>query len=448
MTEGAPWKHILRFTLPIFLGALLQQLYNTADSIIVGRFSGEDALSAVGTTGSFVFLFMALAIGFSSGNGVVVAQHYGAKNEKEVRDNASTGLLFLLTLGLVMMALGLVIARPAFKSFVAVPPEILDQAVLYFRLYALGLVFQFGYNSVSSILRAVGDSASTLYLLLLSSVLNVGLDILFVAGFHWGVAGAAIATDISQFVAFAAAAYYMKKKYPMFRFSRSDYKWRKGCVVRTVKIGLPISLQMVVISMGLTFIQRAANGFGQTMTAAYSVGQRIEMFINQPAIAMQTTLATYTGQNLGAGKHDRLRKGLWQGVLMSLLFTLVFTVILLLFNQQIVEAFALSPEAAGYGVRYLRAVALCNILLSLYVPLFGFYQGLDHSAVPMIVAMCVLSLRVIVVYLLKDTAFMGCSILWWNGLAGFSMGLLVCWGYYFSGKWKRGRFFSSEAQPS
>lgn len=185
MTEDAPWKHILSFSMPVLAGSLLQQLYNTADAIIVGQFAGEDALSAVGTTGSFAFLFLAIAIGFSSGNGVVVAQNYGAEDNEGVRRNASVGILFLMTLGVISALLGVVLSYPAFKYLVDVPYEILDMTLLYFRIYAVGLIFQFGYNIFSAILRAVGDSAATLYFLLISSLTNIGLDLLFVKVIPW-----------------------------------------------------------------------------------------------------------------------------------------------------------------------------------------------------------------------------------------------------------------------
>ena len=218
MVEGTPWKHILRFALPVLAGSLLQQLYNTVDTIIVGNVNGEDALSAVGTTTSFTFMFLALAIGFSAGNGVIVSQHYGAENEKQVKRSASTGILLLLGMGVVSTVLALVLSGPAYTYLIDVPKEILDQTLVYFRVYAVGLVFQFGYNIFSSILRAVGDSAATLYFLLISSVLNILLDLLFVAVFKWGVMGAALATDISQAGSFIAAYIYIIKKYPMFHF--------------------------------------------------------------------------------------------------------------------------------------------------------------------------------------------------------------------------------------
>lgn len=437
MTEGAPWKHTLRFALPVLAGSLLQQLYNTVDTIIVGNFASEEALSAVGTTGSFTFLFLAIALGFSAGNGVVVAQHYGAGDEKKVRSNASTGILLLLGMGLVSTVIALLAARPAFTWFVAVPEEILEQTLVYFRIFVLGLVFQFGYNIFSSILRAVGDSAATLYFLLISSVTNVFLDILFVAGFHWGVAGAAIATDISQGISFVAAWVYMRRKYPVFRFRLREFTWDSTLARKTLQVGSPIALQMMIVSFGLTFIQRAVNGFGKTMTASFTVGQRIEMYINLPCNAFQTTMATYTGQNIGAGKKDRVKTGLTQTLLISLLMTIMISALIWIFSDQICGLFGLSREAAVYCNAHLNAVAFINIILSAYIPLFGVFQGANHPAVPTIVATCALGVRVAVTYLFRYSPLFGYTIIWWNGLFGFGTGCTVTWLYYLSGRWQR-----------
>ncbi|MCH5325538.1 MAG: MATE family efflux transporter [Eubacterium sp.] len=437
MTDGAPWKHILLFSLPVLAGSLLQQLYNTVDTIIVGTYLGEDALSAVGTTGSFAFLFLALATGFSAGNGVVVAQHYGAKDEKKVRANASVGILFLMILGVISAVAAFLTARPAYTYILNVDTSILELTVEYFKWYAIGLIFQFGYNIFSAILRAVGDSAATLYFLLISSVLNIGLDFLFVAVFEWGVAGAAIATDISQAASFAAAYFYMSKKYPIFRFKLNEYKWDSKLVGATVKVGFPISLQLIIVSFGLTFIQRAVNDFGKVMTASFTVGQRIEMYLNLPCSAFQTTLATYTGQNIGAGKTDRVKIGVRHTLIISLILTIMISAVIWIFAPNIITLFNLSEQAAEYCLAHLRAIALINIVLSMYIPIFGVFQGSNHSGLPMLVATGALGMRVLVTYLFRYSEFLGHTIIWWNGIFGFGMGFIITWSCYLSGVWKK-----------
>lgn len=254
MTEGTPWKHILLFAFPVLAGSLLQQLYNTVDTVVVGNFAGEESLSAVGTTGTLTFFFLAIAIGLSSGNGVIVAQYYGAGDEKDVRKAASTGILLLMAVGVAASLVGILISFPAFKYLVAVPGEILDKTLLYFRIYSAGLIFQFGYNIFSAILRAIGDSAATLYFLLISSVINIVLDVVFVAGFKMGVAGAAVATVIAQAISFAAAWLYMIKRYRVFYFRLKDFTWNGQLAGKTITVGFPIALQLIVVSLGPSII--------------------------------------------------------------------------------------------------------------------------------------------------------------------------------------------------
>ncbi|MBQ9337419.1 MAG: MATE family efflux transporter [Lentisphaeria bacterium] len=437
MTRGTPWKQMVNFAFPILAGALLQQLYNTADTIIVGNFSGEAALAAVGTTGTFVFLSLAAAIGFSAGNGVLVSQFFGAGNEAQVRKNASTGILLLLGAGLMLTAAGIGLAHPACKYLIAVPEKILDLSVLYFRIYALGLVFQFGYNILASILRSIGDSAATLYFLLIASLLNIALDLVLVAGFRQGVAGAAAATVISQAASMAAAWYYMDRKYPFLRFRLRNFTWDTRIARETLRVGFPITVQMVVVSLGLTLIMRAVNSFGEVMTASFTVGQRIEMYLRLPCNALQATLATYTGQNIGAGKMRRVRLGVRQGELISIGLTLFISLCVWVFSGPIVRMFALSSQAAVYCNAHLRAVALTNILLASYIPLFGVFQGARHCSMPTIVAFAALTTRVAVTYLLKDSPFFGYRIIWWNSLFGYCLGGTIAWCYYFSGRWQK-----------
>ena len=437
MTQGSPWKHILSFSLPVFIGSLLQQLYNTVDAMVVGKFAGESSLSAVGTTASFVFFFLAIATGFSAGNGVVVAQYFGADQKDKVRESTVTGISFLMILGVVFTIFAIVISRPAYIYFVNVPNDYIELTLIYFRVYAIGLVFQFGYNIFSAILRAIGDSAATLYFLLISSVINVVLDILFVAYFHLGVYGAAVATVISQAASFVAAYFYMVKKYPIFRFKLSEYKLNKDLVNKTVQIGFPMSLQLIVVSLGLTLIQRVVNAFGQVMTASFTVGYRIEMYLHLPCNAFQTALATYTGQNIGAGKMDRVKKGAKQAVLMSVLFTLVISIIILINSDFIITLFGLGKQATIYCLSHIRAIAVVTIILSMYLPLFGVFQGTNHSILPMFVAISALGIRVVVTYLFCYSDIFGHSIIWWNGLFGFGTGFLVTWTFYLSGIWQK-----------
>ena len=435
MTEGTPWKHILRFGLPLLLGMFLQQLYNTTDTLIVGNFVGTKALSAVGTTNNLGFLFLAISIGISTGSCVLVSQAFGAKNEKEMRLHASTGILFLMLLSLVVCAFSIAISKPAFIYWLDVPEEILPLTLLYFRIFAVGIIFQFGYNIISSILRALGDSAASLYFLLVASVLNIGLDLFFVINLKMGVAGAAIATDISQLLCFIIAYIYMVKKYPVFRFKLSDYRWNNESIKQTLRVGLPVFLQLGIMSFGLTFIQRAANSFGTDMTAAFAVLQRVEMYIMIPYISFQNALATFTGQNLGAGLLKRVTKGALQTVLMSFLVTATVALVICLNAEGIARAFALEGNAFYYGYHCLRITILINVILSLFNPLNGLFHGSKKSEFATFVAVFVLMLRIGVTYTFKDSAIFGKSIIWWNPLFGFSVGFIITWSMFLSRRW-------------
>ena len=320
----------------------------------------------------------------------------------------------------------------------------MELTLIYFRIYAIGLVFQFGYNIFASVLRAVGDSAATLYFLLITSILNIVLDLIFVAWFHWGVAGAAAATVISQVVSFLAAYLYMTRKYPVFRFTFRDYRWDGKMIAATIRVGFPITLQMVVASMGMTLIQRAVNGFGQAMTASFTVGQRIEMYLNLPCSSFQTALATYTGQNIGARKLERVRIGVRQTMLITLLMAAVISGVVWVLADQIIILFGLSDQAAEYCLQRLRAVAIFNIILNSYFPLFGVFQGANHSGVPAVVATGALSTRVLVTYLFRNGPLFGFRIIWWNGLFGFGVGFLIAWSYYLSGHWKQGSVLTGD----
>jgi putative MATE family efflux protein len=344
---------------------------------------------------------------------------------------------FAILIGLISGAAGIIFSRWAYVKFVAVPPEILDSTLLYYRIYCAGLIFQFAYNSLASILRSVGDSAATLYFLLLASVLNIALDLWFVAVLDWGVAGAAAATNIAQAFSVIAAWIYMQKKYPVFRYKIQELTWKNSIAVTSFKLGWPIAMQLMIVAVGITFIQRAVNSFGQVMTATFTVGQRIEMYLHLPCNAMMTTLATYTGQNVGANKMDRVKQGAAQGVMISFGLTALLSLIVYFCADKLPGLFALGKEASEYSQEYLKSISFVVVILSLYVPLFGVFQGTRHVMVPTVVALCALTLRVIVTFVFKDDPdCFGHTIIWWNGLFGFSTGCIMAYSYYFSGRWR------------
>lgn len=444
MTNGTPWKLTLKFALPVLFGILLQQLYNTVDTIIVGNYASETALSAVGTTNCLTLFFLALANGFSAGAGVIISQHFGADEKEKMRENAVCGFVLLLAIGLLSTFVGIALCRTVLENVLAVSGNMLTIAVSYFRFYCIGLIFQFGYNIVSAILRAVGDSRATLYFLLIASVMNIALDLLFVAVFKWGAAGAAIATDIAQAVSFVSAVIYMNYRYSDFRFTLGNLitekdKWLDSRRIENIlRVGFPMALQQIIVSFGFIFIQRAVNGFGDSMTASFTVGQRLEVYIIMPANAFQITLATFAGQNIGAGKSERVIIGAKQTLIMCEIITALLSALSYIFADPIIGLFNLSAEASAYCVQHIRCTAIVMLLFAVYFPLLGIFQGAKHGFAATIVALSALTVRVITVYTFRNNPLFGYRIIWWNMLFGYICGFLITWGYFLSKKWNQG----------
>ena len=437
LLEGAPWKGILKFALPVFLGLLLQQLYNTADTIIVGNFESEDAMSAVGATAVLTMAFLAFANGFSAGAGVIIAQLFGAKKDEELRRNACTSILLMLGMGVVCTVIALLINRLMLQYVLKTPADLLEMAVVYFRIYALGLIFQFGYNIVAAVLRGVGDSQATMYFLLIAAIINIVLDIVFVAVLHLGVLGAALATDISQAGCCIAGVIYMVKRYPIFRwkFKELTFEWKLAW--NTLKMGFPMALQQFIVAVGFVFLQRAVNSYGKYMTASYTVAMRVETYIQLPASSLQVTQATYTGQNLGADKIERVSKGAKQTFLMSEAVTLILSILVFIFAGRIAHLFNLTDEALAYCITHIRTTALLLPLLAAYFPILGLFQGADNGFKATIVATTALFVRALTTYTLCYLPFMGYRIIWWNTAFGWGIGMILTWSMYFHGGWKK-----------
>ena len=444
MTSGTPWKIIFRFSIPIFMGLLLQQLYNTVDTIVVGNFANEAALSAVGTTGSLVFLFIAIANGFSSGAGVIVSQYYGAGNIQKMKKTAGASVTLLIVMGLAATFLGIIISVPAFQYLLGVPESFRTIAIEYFEIYCLGLVFQFGYNIVASLLRSVGDSKASMYFLLIASVINILLDLLFVATFRMGAVGAAIATDISQALSCVVSFVYMYKKYPEFRFERTELKLDKEETGNIIKVGFPIMLQQTVAAFGIIFIQRAVNGYGQTMTASYTVGSRIEMYVQMPLNSFYMALATFVGQNIGAGEKQRVKQGARQTILLSFIITVIIALGVVLFENQLIALFGISEDAAVFCRQHLKVTAIAFILQSVYLPLFGVFQGAGDGFAITRTAVVALSIRVLTTYTLCYLPIFSYRIVWWNMIFGFGGGFIITWIHYLSGKWLKKNIIAKE----
>ena len=436
LTRGTPWKLIVQFALPIMLGNLLQQLYNTADTIIVGNFEGQQALSSVGACTSLTILFTALALGFSIGAGVLISQYFGAGRMQELRRYAATSIVLMLAMGLVMTMVGLLSAELLLRGFLGTPESLLPQSVLYFRIYAAGLVFQFGYNIAAALLRALGDSRATLYFLLVSSVLNVVLDLLFVAALGMSVAGAAIATVISQLASCVIGFWYMYRKYELLRFSARELRLEPAVAGRILRVGLPMALQQSIVSCGFLFLQKLVNYYGESMIASYTVASRMENILMIPILGIQSTMATYAGQNMGAKLPERVSRGLGQGVLVSLFMTLVLCAGQIVGISLIIGAFRLDEAAAEICCQHLFASAVAIPIFAVYFPANGMFQGVGEGFHATFYALMALGLRVVFAYSLHKTAAFGYTAIWWSQAMAWTLTLIVCYAHFFRGKWK------------
>lgn len=437
MTSGTPWKLLVMFSMPIIAGNLLQQMYHTADTLIVGNVEGEVALSAVGSCTSLTELFIALAIGFSTGAGILIAQCYGAERYDLLRNYASTAIVLLLSLGVVMSVAGVLAGKVILEKLLHVPDYMLGMTLQYFRIYSLGLIFQFGYNVYAAILRAIGDSSATLYILMGSSFVNVLLDLLLVSVLKFGVSGAAVATVVSQACACIASISYTCRKYKVLRLGKSKWHYDYQLSLQIMKVGAPMALQSSIISLGMMMVQKLVNSYGQIMMASFAVVTRLNGWITMPIKSLQSAMATYAGQNIGAKKEERISIGLWQSIAMSISIT-AFICIIIYFNMEtIVRWFGLDAEASEICMMHLRVTLPSVLLFAAYFPMNGVLQGVGDAVHATAYAIISLALRILFSYTLSMFDYWGYTAIWWSETYAWIIVIAVYYVYYFQGKWKR-----------
>ena len=439
MTQGTIWKQIFFFALPIMLGNLLQQLYNTVDGIVVGNYVSQDALAAVGGVFALTFLFLAISMGMGGGGGIIVAQMFGAGRMEEMRRAVSTLLIMLITMGVFFSVLGAVFARFFVETIMRVTDKnILELSIVYFRIYALGLIVQYLYNAISSILRALGDSKSTLYFLCVAAVMNIILDLLFVLKFNWGVFGVALATVISQVACAAVSLVYMLRRYPMFCFKKGEFVFDTKIFGMALKLGIPATIQQVVISLGNVFIQRLVNAFGAATMTAFAVGHRMESYTLIPMFSLNMGLSTFTGQNVGAGKFDRAVKGLKVTLLMSVGIVAFLCVLLYIFSPAFALVFGMEAEgeATRQCIQMLHFLSFAFPLFALYFPSGGMLQGAGDAMIATVASITTLGVRVACAYLLAYAFQFGYPSTWVTMPVGWVCAAVITYARIFSGKWK------------
>jgi putative MATE family efflux protein len=374
MTEGNSVRHILIFALPALIGNIFQQVYNLADSMIVGRFVGSDALAAVGATSSITFLFFALCNGIGSGGGIIVSQYYGAHDDDNVRKGiVNTGIIMLIVPAIIG-AIGFISAR-GILNILSTPEEIIADAASYIRYMCVGIIFVSLYNYITAMLRALGDSRSPLYFLILSTVINVFLDILLVYRFGMGIRGAAIATIISQFIAAASCGVYAYCVNPYFKLKREDIVFVPELAAKVIRLGVPMSLQFGLIAISAMAVQRIVNNYGTTVVAAFTATNRIEQLIHQPYATLSASLATFCGQNYGARRLDRVNEGYRNGLFIMVCITILMVITMQFFGGAITSLFVSDPEIISLGATGLKITSIFYLALGMIYVVRGVLTG-------------------------------------------------------------------------
>jgi putative MATE family efflux protein len=436
LTEGREARVIWSFTLPMLIGNVFQQLYNLTDAWVVGRFVGKEALAAVGSSFPIIFLLVAFIMGATMGSGIMVAQFYGAREMERVRRTLSTTYLYVFFATIAVTVIGLVAARPLL-FLLRTPPDVFPQAASYLQIMFAGIVFLFGYNAFSAVLRALGDSRTPLYFLITAVLANVGLDLLFVALFGWGVAGAAWATIISQAIAFGASWIYMQRSgHDLLRIDLRRMVFDRRLFGQAMRIGLPSAAQQTLVAMGFMALQRIVNGFGTDAVAAYTAAGRLDSFAGMPAMNFSMALITFVGQNIGAGKPDRVRRGFVATLLMSGAIASATTVVMVFFKRPLIRLFNSDPSVVSIGSRYLLIVGSFYVIFSTMFISGSVPRGAGDTWFPMLVTLLSLWFARVPLSLLLSRS-MGTDGIWWSIPIAWTLGAGLNVGYYFRGRWRR-----------
>lgn len=435
LTAGKESKLIIQFAIPMLLGNVFQQLYNVVDSIVVGQFLGKAALAAVGITMPVIFTLISLIVGMSIGFNVIIAQYFGAKDYKNVQRSVDTMNIILLVSSVLFTILGL-LTMDSILTLIKTPIEIHAQAIKYLRIYLLGLVFFFGYNGNAAIYRGMGDSKTPLYFIVFSTILNIGLDLLFVVVFHWGIEGAAWATIVAQALAYIASIIYINKFHSFLKYKIWNLSFDRYIFKKSLQIGLPTALQQSFVALGMVALLSVVNLFGTDVVAAYSIATRIESFVSLPAMNFAAALSTFVGQNIGAQKIDRVRNGYLSTLKVTLLITISMTLLILIFSYPLVRIFTNDLAVINICQEYLNVVSFFFIFFTIMFVNNGVMRGSGDTLIPMLFTLFSLwIIRIPLAFLLsKSMGYMG---IWWAIPIAWFFGMTLSYLYYRTGRWKR-----------
>lgn len=435
MTQGTIWKHLLAFALPLMIGNLFQQLYNTVDSIVVGQFVSKQALAAVGSTTSIINMLVGFFSGVSVGAGVIISQRFGAKDPEGVHKAVHTTISLTLIIGLIGTVVGIVLA-PIMLTLMKTPQDVFVEAKAYLQIYFGGISGLMLYNMGSGILRAVGDSRRPLYFLVFSSCVNIVLDLLFVLGFHMGVEGVAYATIIAQFSSAALIYFTLYRTHDVHRFQPKKLRIYPEMVRSIIRVGLPAGLQQALTSFSNVFVQGYINSFGTNCVAGWSCYHRIDQFILLPMQSISMASTTFVGQNIGHRDLERTEKGIRTAVMLSIVVTGILIGLVVIFCAPLIKIFNDDPGVVEYGVMFIRLISPFYLIICFNQIYAGALRGAGDAKAPMFIMLFSFVLfRQL--YLAIGTQFINTE--WFVGLgypAGWAMCSTLQLLYYYKSKWR------------
>ncbi|NIZ50497.1 MATE family efflux transporter, partial [Clostridioides difficile] len=433
-TTGHEGKSIFFFAMPMLIGSLFQQLYNTADSIIVGRFIGKEAMAAVSGANPIMFLLVAALMGVSLGFSILVSQFYGSGDLKKVKATIDTTYILLFIGSILISILGIVFGGPMLK-LMNTPESVFAQSKLYLTIIFSGILFSAGYNSVSAILRGLGDSVTPLYFLIIATILNTVLDLTFIVVLRMGVEGVALATIMAQAVSFIISIIYLNKKHEVLKFKIKGIVYDNKIFKDGLRLGLPSGVQQMLFSIGNMALQFLVNSYGTSAMAAFGAGLRIENFISLPIMNLGSAVSTFVAQNIGAGENERVKKGIRESIKMTLVLAVTVIALILLFRENLIALFNTDKDVIKIGSSYLFIIGPFFLFIGTSFVLSSAMKGAGDSMFALISSIVSLWLgRLPASYMLSK--FFGTDGIWMGIPFGWTLGLIVTVIYYKKGHWK------------
>lgn len=443
MTQGAPWKRILEFALPMLVGNIAQQLYASTDSAVVGQYVGDHALASVGSTGPILMFMIALFVGISTGAGILVSQAFGARNRTMLSTAIGNCITLTAIVSLIITALGVPLS-PLILRALATPEAIIDNAISYLQIYFYGIAGFTFYNVLSGVLRGLGDSFTALLFLLLTSALNIALDLWFVIGFGWGVPGVAWATVIAQSVSAVLCYFKLARMQSTFDINLHTIKLKKHTVHEILKLGMPSGITQAIFSMAMILVQRLQNSFGPDVVATAIISMRVDGFAMMPNFSFGMAMTTFTGQNIGAARVDRAQQGAMQGVILAVGVATVMTLAVLLFGRPIMGLFTKTESIIDLGMRFIRILSLGFIAMAVIQTLSGVMRGAGDAMTPMWISLITsVLLRVPLSYLLvawtktPETPLGKPESIYYAMLATWLAGAVINYLAFKYGRWRK-----------